>query len=129
MRDEVVGAGDEGCLLLADERMAALRRRGRDRAGDGHQGAAEVAGAAGGGHSAAARGGLDYDSPGGHRSDDAVTGQKAQTAGPPAGRVLADDSPAGGDVSEQAPVLAGVGHVGAAGEDGDGAAVTSEAPW
>src|ERR1017187_7215794 len=58
--------------------------------------------------------------------DKAVPGQETQAAGPLAGRVLADDGAAGGDVGEQASVLAGVGDIGAAGENGDRAAAGDE---
>lgn len=81
---------------------------------------------AGGGRGAAALGGLDHDSPTGYCGDDAVTGQEAETARPSARRVLADDGPVGGDVGEQATVLAGVGDAGTAGENGDGEAADDE---
>src|ERR1017187_10070697 len=58
--------------------------------------------------------------------DKAVPGQETQAAGPLAGRVLADDGAACGDVGEQAVVLAGVGDIGTAGENGDRAAAGDE---
>jgi hypothetical protein len=47
--------------------------------------------------------------------DQAVAGHETQAVRPLARRVLADDSPAGGNIHEQAAALAGVGDIGTAG--------------
>ena len=100
----------------------------RDRAGHGHEDAAEGTGVGGGALGAAAQPRLDDDGPGADARDEPVADEEAMPRGHGAGRVLADDEPGGGDAVEQLGVRGRVGAVDPAGQDRQRGPLGGEGP-
>ncbi len=96
--------------------------RGGDGAGDGAEVAAEVGGQVHGYEGSGACGGLDDDGHAGEGGHDPVAGWKRPAPGGGPGRQLGDRQADFADAAPEGAVAGRVGDVGAAAEDGDGAA-------
>lgn len=120
--DDVLGVGDDGGVVVAQDGVAAGGGAAGDGSWDGADGSAEVGCVVDGVECAGSGGCFDDDGAVGECGEESVALEEAEAFDGGSGWVFAEDESLVADAVEEGVVAAGVGDVDAAAEDCDGGA-------